>query len=481
MKNYIVYLLVMIVVICGCPISSLATEEPKLYAKAAVLMDGDTGRVLYGKAPDEVLPMASTTKIMTLILALEYGNPDDVLTVSSYAAKMPDVKLGLRAGENYRLSDLLYSMMLESHNDSACAVAERVGGSVQEFATMMNQKAAEIGLTSTYFITPNGLDAEDAGGVHHTTARELAQLMRYCVTQSEQKEAFQAICQTRQYTFTSCDGTRQFTVYNKNALLDQMDGVLAGKTGFTGNAGYQDPFRPLISGIRFADYNSLDSVKALVNDRTCAIIMETVQGEGGIYPAEKEFLQGVRKICDEHDILLILDEIQCGMGRTGTLWAWQDYSVAPDIMTCAKAIGCGVPVGCFILNEKVAEHSLEPGDHGSTYGGNPFAARAVSTVFDIFEKKDIVGHVREIAPYFEQKLDGLTEKYDCLAERRGKGLMQGLVVQGRPAGEIVSAALEEGLVVITASGNVIRLVPPLVIEKSDIDEMAEKLEKAIEK
>lgn len=238
MKNYIVYLLVMIVVICGCPVPSSAAEKPKLYAKAAVLMDGDTGRVLYGKAPDEVLPMASTTKIMTLILALEYGTPDDVVTVSSYAAKMPDVKLGLRAGDQFVLHDLLYSMMLESHNDSACAVAEQVGGSVESFAQMMNQKAAEIGLHNTYFITPNGLDAEDAVGVHSTTAEDLAKLMRYCVFVSEEKEKFQAICQTRQYTFASCDGTRQFTVYNKNALLDQMDGVLAGKTGFTGNAGY---------------------------------------------------------------------------------------------------------------------------------------------------------------------------------------------------------------------------------------------------
>ena len=238
MKNYIVYLLVMIVVICGCPVPSSAAEEPKLYAKAAVLTDADTGRVLYGRAPDEALPMASTTKIMTLILALEYGNPDDVVTVSSYAAKMPEVRLGLHAGDRYVLQDLLYSMMLESHNDSACAVAEQVGGSVEAFAQMMNRKAAEIGLHDTYFITPNGLDAEDAVGVHSTTAEDLAKLMRYCVFVSEEKEEFQEICQTRQYTFASCDGTRQFTVYNKNALLDQMDGVLAGKTGFTGNAGY---------------------------------------------------------------------------------------------------------------------------------------------------------------------------------------------------------------------------------------------------
>lgn len=215
-----------------------AQEALQLHAKAAVLMDADTGRVLYGREADMPLPMASTTKIMTLILALEYGNPEDVVTVSSYAAKMPEVRLGLHAGDQFALQDLLYSMMLESHNDSACAVAEQVGGSVEAFAQMMNQKAAEIGLHDTYFITPNGLDAEDAEGVHHTTARELALLMRYCVTQSEKKEEFQAICQTRQYTFTSCDGTRQFTVYNKNALLDQRDGVLAGKTGFTGNAGY---------------------------------------------------------------------------------------------------------------------------------------------------------------------------------------------------------------------------------------------------
>ena len=238
MKNCIIYMLVMVIAICGCPVSACAAEEPELYARAAVLMDADTGRVLYGRAPDEALPMASTTKIMTLILALEYGNPDDVVTVSSYAAKMPEVRLGLHAGDQFVLQDLLYSMMLESHNDSACAVAEQVGGSVEAFAQMMNRKAAEIGLHDTYFITPNGLDAEDAGGVHHTTARDLAQLMRYCVTQSEQKEAFQVICQTRQYTFASCDGTRQFTVYNKNALLDQREGVLAGKTGFTGNAGY---------------------------------------------------------------------------------------------------------------------------------------------------------------------------------------------------------------------------------------------------
>lgn len=238
MKKCMACLLVFLCIIGGIGTDSYAKEEPVLYAKAAVLMDGDTGRVLYGKEEKTVLPMASTTKIMTLILALEYGNPEDVITVSSYASKMPDVKLGLRAGEKYRLYDLLFSMMLESHNDSACAVAEQIGGSVEGFADMMNQKAAEIGLASTYFITPNGLDAEDEKGMHSTTAEDLAKLMRYCTFVSGENEKFREICQTREYSFSDYEGTKTYTVYNKNALLDKMDGVLAGKTGFTGKAGY---------------------------------------------------------------------------------------------------------------------------------------------------------------------------------------------------------------------------------------------------
>ena len=208
--------------------------------------------------------------------------------------------------------------------------------------------------------------------------------------------------------------------------------------------------------------------------------METVQGEGGIYPATKEFLQGVRDLCDEHDILLILDEIQCGMGRTGKLFAWQDYGVQPDVMTCAKALGCGVPVGAFVLNKKTAEHSLVPGDHGTTYGGNPLACAAVNAVFECYEKQHVVEHVAETAPYLEKKLDELVEKYDCLAARRGKGFMQGLVVTGRPVGEVINRAIENGLLVISAGSDVLRMVPPLVITKADIDEMIEKLEKALQ-
>lgn len=262
------------------------------------------------------------------------------------------------------------------------------------------------------------------------------------------------------------------------AMNHSFHGRSMGALSVTGNTHYQDPFRPLIGGIRFADFNDLESVKAQVTEKTCAIILETVQGEGGIYPADPEFLKGVRALCDEKDILLILDEIQCGMGRTGSMFAWQQYGVKPDIMTCAKALGCGIPVGAFVLNQKTAEHSLVPGDHGTTYGGNPLACAAVSAVFDIFEKEKIVDHVQQVSAYLEKRLDELVEKYDFLTVRRGKGLMQGLVVSGQPVGEIVQQALKNGLLVITAGSDVLRMVPPLVITEADVDEMIEKLEKS---
>ncbi|WP_243135026.1 aspartate aminotransferase family protein [Murimonas intestini] len=263
------------------------------------------------------------------------------------------------------------------------------------------------------------------------------------------------------------------------AMNHSFHGRSVGALSVTGNPHYQEAFKPLMGGVRFADFNDLDSVKAQITDKTCAIIMETVQGEGGIYPADREFLQGVKDICEEKDILLILDEIQCGMGRTGSMFAWQDYGVQPDIMTCAKALGCGVPVGAFVLNEKTAASSLVPGDHGTTYGGNPFACAAVSKVLDIFEQDKIVEHVREITPYLEEKLDELAERKQCIAGRRGKGLMQGLVIQGQPVGEAVKKALENGLIVISAGSDVLRLVPPLVIKKEDVDEMIVRLEKSL--
>ena len=263
------------------------------------------------------------------------------------------------------------------------------------------------------------------------------------------------------------------------AMNHSFHGRSIGALSVTGNAHYREPFEPLMGGVKFADFNDLESVKAQVTDKTCAIIMETVQGEGGIYPAEREFLEGVRALCDEKDILLILDEIQCGMGRSGYYFAWQAYGVQPDIMTCAKALGCGVPVGAFVLSKKVAQASLKPGDHGTTYGGNPFVCAAVSKVFDIYEKDMILTHVQELTPYLEKKLDELVEKHECAAARRGMGFMQGIVIAGRPVGEIVKKALEKKLLVISAGSDVLRIVPPLVITKADIDEMAEILDECL--
>lgn len=266
--------------------------------------------------------------------------------------------------------------------------------------------------------------------------------------------------------------------YEIIAMKHSFHGRSMGALSVTGNAHYQEPFLPLVGGIRFADYNNLESVREQFNEHTCAVILETVQGEGGIYPASEEFLKGVKALCEEHDALLILDEIQCGMGRTGYPFAWQKYDVKPNIMTCAKALGNGVPVGAFVLDEKTAKASLAPGDHGTTYGGNPFVCAAVSKVLDIFVQDGITEHVKEVGAYLEQKLDDLVRKYDFIAERRGRGLMQGLEIQGRPVSDIVLKSLEEGLIVITAGTNVLRLVPPLIITQSHVDEMTYKLEKA---
>lgn len=263
------------------------------------------------------------------------------------------------------------------------------------------------------------------------------------------------------------------------AMNHSFHGRSMGALAVTGNPHYREPFEPLMGGVKFADFNDLESVKSLVTDQTCAIITEVIQGEGGIYPAEQAFLEGLRQLCDEKDILLIFDEIQCGMGRTGNYFAWQAYGVKPDIMTCAKALGSGVPVGAFVMNEKAAAASLKPGDHGTTYGGNPFVCAAVNKVFDIFAKDMILAHVQEITPYLENQLDRLTEKYDCISARRGKGLMQGLVIKGRPVGEIIMKALENGLIVISAGSDVLRIVPPLIITRAHVDEMIEKLEKSL--
>ncbi len=275
-----------------------------------------------------------------------------------------------------------------------------------------------------------------------------------------------AIKTARKYAYLK-DGRTDHQII---AMNHSFHGRTMGALSVTGNQKYREAFEPMIGNIKFADMNNFDSVKAQVTDKTCAIIFETVQGEGGIYPATEEFMKKVRALCDEKDILLILDEIQCGMGRTGYMFAWQKYGIRPDIMTTAKALGCGVPVGAFLMTEKVGQHSLTSGDHGTTYGGNPLATAAINKVLDLFEENHIIEHVKEISGYLEEQLDSLAASYDCVETRRGVGLMQGLVCN-RPVGGIITKALDKGLILINAGPNIIRFVPPLIIQKEHVDEM----------
>lgn len=284
-----------------------------------------------------------------------------------------------------------------------------------------------------------------------------------------------AIKAARKYAYLK-DGSTDHEII---AMEHSFHGRTMGALSVTGNPKYREAFEPLIGNIRFARLNDYDSVLAQVSDKTCAIILETVQGEGGIYPAEEEFLKKLRRLCDERDILLILDEIQCGMGRTGYMYAWQRYGVKPDIMTTAKALGCGVPVGAFLMTEKVAQHSLAAGDHGTTYGGNPLAAAAICKVLELFEEQKVLENVREVGPYLADRLEELTQKYDCIETHRGVGLLQGLVFK-QPVGEIIIRALEKGLILINAGPNIIRFVPALIISKADVDAMIEILDTCIE-
>lgn len=274
-----------------------------------------------------------------------------------------------------------------------------------------------------------------------------------------------AIKLARKYAYMKDNSTDHEMI----AMYHSFHGRSMGALSVTGNAAYQEAFKPLIGGVKFAEFNNLESVKAQITDKTCAIILEPVQGEGGIYPAQQEFLNGVRELCDEKDIVLIFDEIQCGMGRTGTMFAWQGYGVRPDIMTMAKALGCGVPVGAFAAMEKVAQ-AMVPGDHGTTYGGNPFACAAVNKVFEIFESTAILENVRETGKYLSQKLEEMVKKYDFVKNSRGKGLMQGLELT-IPVKDIILEGLDKGLILISAGQNIIRFVPPLIITKSDVDLM----------
>ena len=300
----------------------------------------------------------------------------------------------------------------------------------------------------------------------------LSGLDRVFFTNSGTEAIEGAIKTARKYAYNK-DGSTDHEII---AMEHSFHGRSMGALSVTGNAKYREAFQPLIGGVKFAEFNDLESVKSLVTDKTCAIILEPVQGEGGIYPASREFITGIRKICDEKDILLIFDEIQCGMGRTGTMFAHEEYGVKPDILTLAKALGCGIPVGAFLTTEKAA--ALVPGDHGTTYGGNPLPAAAVNHVLELFQTTDILAHVNQISEYLERQLDMLTAEVDCVEAHRGKGLMQGIILN-RPANDVVMKAMDKGLLVITAGSNVLRLVPPLIITERHVDEMIEKLKAAL--
>lgn len=337
----------------------------------------------------------------------------------------------------------------------------------KEYNDALKNQIDKLIHTSNYYYNVPAIEAAKK-------LKEVSGLDRVFFTNSGAEAVEGAIKAARKYAFLK-DGSTEHEII---AMNHSFHGRTMGALSVTGNPHYREAFEPMIGNIRFADLNDLESVKAQITDKTCAILFETVQGEGGIFPATQEFMEGVRTLCDEKDILLILDEIQCGMGRTGYMYAWQKYGVKPDIMTTAKALGCGVPVGAFLLNEKVGAASLVAGDHGTTYGGNPLACAAVCKVFELFEKQNVLENVRAVSAYLEEKLDELAKENDAIVDRRGAGLMQGLVFD-KPVGEIITKALDAGLILINAGTNIIRFVPPLVITKKDVDDMVAILKQCL--
>ena len=275
-------------------------------------------------------------------------------------------------------------------------------------------------------------------------------------------------------------GTKTGGRFEIIAMEGSFHGRSLGALSVTGNEHYREDFYPLIPGVKFAKYNDIESVKNIVSDKTCAIILETVQGEGGIHPATKEFLEGIKKLTDEYDLILILDEIQCGMGRCGRYFAWQEYGIKPDVMTVAKALGNGVPIGAFLTSGKASD-VLKPGDHGSTYGGNPLVCAVASKVLDIFKEDDITGNVKVVGDYLKEKLEGMAKAYPFIKEVRGKGLLLGMEFDRSVADIIRSALVDEKMVLINAGSNVLRFIPPLIISKEDVDDALERLKRVLNK
>lgn len=344
-----------------------------------------------------------------------------------------------------------------------------LGYNNKEYNDALKAQIDKLIHTSNYFYNEPAAKAANA-------ITEVSGMDRVFFTNSGTEAIEGAIKLAKKYAYLK-DGSTDHEII---AMQHSFHGRSMGALAVTGNRHYQEAFGPMIPGIKFAQYNNLASVEELVNDKTCAIIFETVQGEGGIYPAKPEFIKGVRKLCDEKGILLILDEIQCGMGRTGTMFAYEQYGVKPDILTVAKALGCGVPVGAFLAREEVAK-ALVPGDHGTTYGGNPLACAAAVKVLELFKKQNVLDNVKKVSAYLEKKLDEIVAEYDYVVERRGLGLMQGLEINTdvKDLKKVIAACLDNGLILFTAGTNVIRFVPPLVISEADVDEMITKLKKAL--
>ena len=362
----------------------------------------------------------------------------------------------------------LYDMDGKEYLDFVSGIAVfALGYQNQEYNDALKAQIDKIIHTSNYYYNIPAIEAAKK-------IKEISGMDRVFFTNSGAEAIEGAIKTARKYAYLK-DGTTDHEII---AMNHSFHGRTMGALSITGNPHYREAFEPMIGNIKFADLNDFDSVLAQVTDKTCAIILETVQGEGGIYPATEDFLQKVRKLCDEKDILMILDEIQCGMGRTGTMFAWQRYGIKPDVMTTAKALGCGVPVGAFLMTEKVGAHSLAAGDHGTTYGGNPLACAAICKVIELFEKQNVLENVKVVGDYLGKRLDELVEEFDCVETRRGIGMMQGLVFN-RPVGDIIVKAMENGLILINAGTNIIRFVPSLIITKENVDEMMEILRRSM--
>lgn len=391
--------------------------------------------------------------MVTIMKMQEYINEAEELLLHTYNR----YQVVFDKGEGVYLYDIEGKKYLDFVSGIAVFA---LGYQNKEYNDALKAQIDKIIHTSNYYYNMPAIEAAKK-------LKQISGMDRVFFTNSGAEAIEGAIKAARKYAYLK-DKTTDHEII---AMNSSFHGRTMGALSVTGNPHYREAFEPMIGNIRFADLNDFDSVLSNVNEKTCAILFETVQGEGGIHPVQEDFMKKVKALCKERDILLILDEIQCGMGRTGYMYAWQKYGIKPDIMTTAKALGCGVPVGAFLMTEHVGQNSLVAGDHGTTYGGNPLACAAICKVIELFEKDRILENVKEVGAYLGEKLDGLAAEFAPLVEtRRGEGLMQGLVFKDA-VGDIINSAMDKGLILINAGSNIIRFLPPLVIQRHHVDEM----------